>query len=141
VVEFIRTVITRDGGECTLQRGSELPEGAVMAVLMSRSGAWQTRALIRGFLPYMDGMATTYNTTAELLALGRDPRSTAAAARRVRELGGGFAIAREGRVVWEYAWPVVGIMSPDPFDRVRAALEALEQRVAAAGYGYDDIWY
>jgi adenine deaminase len=57
----------------------------------------------------------------------------AAAANRLIATGGGFAVAQDGIVVAELALPVAGLMSEQPFEAVRFALEEL--RHAATGLG------
>jgi adenine deaminase len=57
----------------------------------------------------------------------------ALAANRLGEIEGGFVVAEGGRVRAELALPVAGLMSLEPFEAVRAALEGL--RAAARGLG------
>ncbi|KQU51409.1 adenosine deaminase [Bosea sp. Leaf344] len=68
-----------------------------------------------------------------LCVVGVDEASMAAAANRLIEIGGGFAVADAGAVVAELALPIAGLMSDRPFETVRHDLEAL--RAAAKGLG------
>ncbi len=63
-----------------------------------------------------------------LVAIGADDASMMAAARRVAELGGGLAVAKEGEAVASLPLPVGGLMSPEPVEEIRKALD----RVVAA---------
>ena len=57
----------------------------------------------------------------------------ALAATRLGEMEGGFVVVADGKVLAELALPVAGLMSLEPFEVVRAALEDL--RDAARGLG------
>jgi adenine deaminase len=111
------------------------------AALVDRGGDWVSRALLSGFAANLEGLASTYNTTTHLLALGRDPRSIALAAGRVRKLGGGIVVVRDGDVVFELALPITGMMSGLPFDGVVKYNQELSRVMARAGYEYHDILY
>ncbi|MFL6563106.1 MAG: adenine deaminase C-terminal domain-containing protein, partial [Bacillus sp. (in: firmicutes)] len=88
------------------------------------------------------GMASTYNTTTELLVVGRNPEAMAKAAARVHEMGGGIAIVDGSDVVLEIPLPVTGMMTPAPsyniaFDYHERLLAALQER----GFPFHDILY
>jgi adenine deaminase len=57
----------------------------------------------------------------------------AAAVNRLRETEGGFAVARDGKVIAELPLPVAGLMSLKSFEAVHEALIPL--RAAAKGLG------
>src|SRR5215208_6817906 len=116
-------------------------EGNLHAALIDREGAWISRALVSGFAPNLDGLASTYNTTTHLLVLGRRPQSIARAARRVRELDGGIVILEDEKVTFELALPVSGMMTGLPFADVAELNRRLSRAVARAGYEHHDILY
>ena len=68
-----------------------------------------------------------------IACVGVDYDDMALAAKRLGELEGGFVVVENGRVRAELALPVAGLMSLEPFEVVRAALEDL--RSAARGLG------
>jgi adenine deaminase len=113
----------------------------VHAALVDRAGGWVSRAFVSGFAPNLEGLASTYNTTTQLLALGRNPRSVALAAGRVRELEGGIVIVRDGDVIFELALPITGMMSTLPFAGVVEHNRALSRVMKSAGYEHHDILY
>ncbi|MDQ3862302.1 MAG: amidohydrolase family protein [Actinomycetota bacterium] len=116
-------------------------EDLLHAALVDRGGEWISRALLSGFAPALDGLASTYNTTTQLLVLGREPRSMALAARRVRELGGGIVVVRGEEMVYELALPITGMMSGLPFADVVEQNRRLSRVMAGAGYEHHDILY
>jgi adenine deaminase len=118
------------------------------AALVDREGAWISRALVSGFAANLEGLASTYNTTTELLVLGtellvlgRSPHSMALAAERVTEMGGGIAVAAGGEVIFELALPITGMMSGLTFTEVVEQNRRLSRVMAGAGYVHHDVLY
>ena len=68
-----------------------------------------------------------------IACVGVNDADMAQAATRLGELEGGFVVVADGKVLAELALPVAGLMSLEPFEVVRAALEDL--RDAARGLG------
>ena len=68
-----------------------------------------------------------------LMLAGMDDGSMRLAAARLAELGGGFVVVDEGRVVAELALPVAGLVSSAPIAAVRADLDAVEAAARRLG--------
>lgn len=115
--------------------------GTLHAALVDREGDWISRALVSGFAADLDGLASTYNTTTQLLVLGRRPEAMAQAAKRVRQLGGGIVVVKGGDVVYELALSITGMMSGLPFAEIVEQNRRLSRMVAEAGYEHHDILY
>ena len=138
VIEFVSDVITNL--EEPLPE-DELPEGCLRAVHLTRDGRWISRALVRNFADELDGFATTATSSGHVLVFGRNPEAMALAASRVRDLGGGIALASGGHIVWESALPLAGIMTPGPFEEAHAVAKELKACLQDAGYPFSDPVY
>ncbi len=89
---------------------------------------------VRGFGLARGAIASTVcHDHHNLIAVGADYDAMALAARRLTEIEGGFCVAAEGRILAELALPVAGLMSPAPFEEVRAGL--VDLRAAARSLG------
>src|SRR5699024_11961969 len=97
-----------DGGADILEQ-----EGVVYTALIDRKGEWITRGVMERFAVHLDGMPSTYNTTTELLVVGKNPEAMAKAAARVHELGGGIVIVDGDSIVLEIPLPLTGMMVTD----------------------------
>lgn len=73
-----------------------------------------------------------------LIVVGVDEASMLAAARAVAEMGGGLAVAGEGRVQARLPLPVGGLMSDRPIGEVRAALDRVVQAARRLGSALHD---
>ena len=65
--------------------------------------------------------------------VGMDDGAMARAANRVRELSGGFVVADETGVLAEFALPLAGLMSLEPYEGVERALRPLRDAARALG--------
>ncbi|WP_449255714.1 adenine deaminase [Bosea sp. (in: a-proteobacteria)] len=119
--------------------GLALPDPAQDAVKVTvierhgRSGGIAT-GFVHGFGMKHGAIASSVgHDSHNLCVVGVDEASMAAAANRLIETGGGFAVADGGKVVAELALPVAGLMSERPFEAVRHDLETLRAAAKALG--------
>ncbi|PLR78738.1 adenosine deaminase [Bacillus sp. V3-13] len=117
-------------------------DGLLYAALIHRDGDWVSKAILERFAINLDGMASTYNTTTELLVVGRNPDAMAIAAVRVHEMGGGIVIVDGEKVVLEIPLPLTGMMTTDPsFDIAVEYHNKLLAAVQERGFPFHDILY
>jgi len=117
-------------------------EGLLYASLIDRNGKWVSKAILERFAVHLDGMASTYNTTTELLVIGRNPKAMAQAAKRVHELGGGIVIVDGEDIVVEIPLPFTGMMTDDSsFDQAVRYHDELLATVQQRGFPFHDILY
>jgi len=131
VIRLVSAVITR------LEERPPGPDD-LLAALLDREGRWVTNGLVAGFATALDGLASTLTTDFNIVALGRAPAAMAQAVNRVLALHGGIVLVEGGRVVWELALPLGGVMARAPLESAAAAEERLQQALAARGHPYHD---
>ncbi|WP_304459713.1 adenine deaminase C-terminal domain-containing protein, partial [Alicyclobacillus sendaiensis] len=116
--------------------------GLTYAALVDSDGQWITHAVVSNFVPLVDGMASTYNTTTHLLVMGRDPVSMARAVARVHAMEGGIALYQEGEERFCAALPFTGMMIMDHrFETALRVARGIAEAVREAGYPFHDILY
>lgn len=114
----------------------DLAQDAVKVTVIERHG--KTNGIATGFV-HGFGMkhgaiaSSVGHDSHNLCVVGVDEASMAAAANRLIEIGGGFAVADGGVVKAELALPVAGLMSDQPFEVVRHGLEGLRMEAKALG--------
>lgn len=146
VIRFDLAVITsRQDHRLPVRDGavdiSEKP-GLVYAALLDRAGRWISHAIIDRLMGGVEGFATTYNTTTQILAAGRDPAAIALAVERVVSLGGGIVLMEHGKPVLETPLPLAGMMTESPsFETALRHQQALLDAVRQRGYPFHDILY
>jgi adenine deaminase len=119
--------------------GEALPDLAQDAVKVTvierhgRSGGIAT-GFVHGFGMKRGAIASSVgHDSHNLCVVGVDDVAMAAAANRLIETGGGFAVADGDKIVAELALPVAGLMSEAPFEAVRHDLETLRAAAKALG--------
>jgi len=146
VIHLESAVITsrQDAQEVRLKDGRvdlEDQPKVLHAALVDREGGWISRSLVSGFAGNLDGLASTYNTTTHILALGKQPEAMAQASQRVRELDGGIVVVQAGEISYELALPITGMASELPFAEVVEENRKLSRIATEAGYEFHDILY
>jgi adenine deaminase len=94
--------------------------------------------LVRGFGLRAGAFASTVAHDAHnVVAVGVDAASILACVRRLGELGGGIAVARDGAVRGELALPVAGLLSDAPAEIVVERLDELHAQLREQGVTID----
>ncbi|MDR4888563.1 adenine deaminase C-terminal domain-containing protein [Fredinandcohnia sp. QZ13] len=117
-------------------------EGLMYSALIDRRGNWVSKAVLERFAVTLDGMASTYNTTTELLTVGRNPQAMAIAATRVHEIGGGIVIVDGDEIILEIRLPLTGMMTTNPsFEKAVEYHDKLLKTLQDRGFPFHDILY
>ncbi|RDJ21489.1 adenine deaminase [Bosea caraganae] len=114
----------------------DLAQDAVKVTVIERHGrnGGSATGFVHGFGMKHGAIASSVgHDSHNLCIVGVDAASMAAAANRLIEIGGGFAVADGGKVTAELALPVAGLMSDQPFETVRHGLEGLRAAAKALG--------
>ena len=115
-------------------------EGFCFLSLINRDGKWVTNGVIQGF-GNVEGLACTFNTAAEILAIGRNPKAMSAAVNRVLDIRGGIVVIEDGRVVHEFSLPLGGLMSDLSMTQLAQKDRELREFLSKRGYPYHDPLY
>ncbi|MCG6122290.1 MAG: adenine deaminase [Microvirga sp.] len=92
------------------------------------------RGFVKGFGMTRGAIASSVgHDSHNVTIVGADDSDMALAANRLGEIGGGFVVAQGGRVLAELSLPIAGLMSEEPFERVRDALGPLREAARALG--------
>ena len=85
------------------------------------------RGFINGFGLKRGALATSISHDAHnLLVLGANFDDMALAANRLAEIGGGYAVALNGEIIFDLPLPIAGLMSEQPLEEVANAMGRLE---------------
>lgn len=145
VIQLINPVITRVTEETLPVCGGRVqfsPEDdRLLAHLVDRSGAWITRGVLRGFGRGIDGLASTYNGSGDLLVLGQRPDAMARAANRALEQGGGIVWIQGEAERFNLPLPIGGAMSDRTVDELITLTEELTRELKNFGHPFHDPIY
>jgi adenine deaminase len=145
VIKLISTVITRiKRVEFPVRAGLvdvSAADGFCRVAMLDRRGRWIANGILEGYADRIDGIASTFNTALEILAIGQNPRAMASAVNRVMEMGGGIAAVENGRVAFEFPLTIGGMMSDRPMKELAEKEAELKEFLFRRGYPFHDPLY
>ncbi|GGE85337.1 adenine deaminase [Stappia taiwanensis] len=132
ITEHLTRSLPVAGGET----GADPAQDVVKVAVVERHGRSGNigRGFVSGFGLKSGAIASSVgHDSHNICVVGADDQSMATAVNRIAALKGGFVVADGDRVLAELALPLAGLMSLEPFETVRGALEGL--RAAARELG------
>ena len=144
VIKLISPVITRvewiefetSGGFIDISERERLS----FLTILNRGRKWVTNGIIDGF-GTVEGLASTFNTAAEILVIGRNLNAMSAAVNRVLEMKGGIVAVDNGRIAYEFPLPIGGIMSDKPMAEIAKKDLSFLKFLSKRGYPFHDPLY
>jgi adenine deaminase len=115
---------------------SDLAQDVIKVAVVERhgKGGGIGRGFVKGFGLKRGAIASSIgHDSHNICVIGADAADMALAVNRLGEIEGGFVVVEDQRILAELALPIAGLMSLEPFEAVRKALEKL--RSAAKGLG------
>jgi adenine deaminase len=109
--------LRRHGAFARLEPGGA--RGDTLALLAARDGTWTTATTLHGL--DLEGVASSYTGSGDILLLGRDPDPMLTAHAQVASYGGGMAGAGTG-----VPMPIFGSLSSEPLPRLAHQLTTFE---------------
>lgn len=118
------------------QTGVDLGRDIIKVAVIERHGLNGNHAngFVQGFGLKKGAIASTVgHDSHNICVVGVDEEDMAFAANRLGKIKGGFVVVEHGKVTGEIALPVAGLMSLEPYERVRDILHHLRQAAFALG--------
>jgi adenine deaminase len=144
-IDLISTVITKVEWVDLATKEGHLDLGPsndlCYITLIDRDGKWATNGIIRNFAVGLEGLASSYNTAAEILVIGNSPETMSRAVNRVLDLGGGIVAYEGDKMVYELGLPLGGVISREPMDFLAGKEDELKAYLSKNGHPYHDPLY
>ncbi|KIL72386.1 adenine deaminase C-terminal domain-containing protein [Bacillus badius] len=142
-IELVNNVITKP---YSLERDMSAEEIATtddesFLVLLDRQGKWRVNTTLKGFTSKVEGLASSFSNTGDILLIGKCKREMERAFNRMKEIGGGIVLAEGEKVIYEIPLALSGIMSTKPFEEIMDKEEKLKELLMERGYLYNDPLY
>lgn len=145
VIRLVSCVITRREETEFLTRDGFLDfrgrEGICLLSLLDWGGAWVSNGLLAGFADRVEGLASSFNTATQVLAIGQNPAAMRQAVNRVLEIGGGIVAFEGGKVAYELRLPLGGMMSDAPMTELAQKDREIRAFLSARGFPFHDPLY
>ncbi|QTD43041.1 adenine deaminase C-terminal domain-containing protein [Sporosarcina sp. Te-1] len=142
-IEMVNDVITKPYESNLDTKGDTLAAGQDESFLMllDRQGAWRVNTLIKGFATHVQGMASSYSNTGDIILIGKDKKAMLQAFTEMKKLGGGMVLIEDGQVVASVPLPIGGGLSAENVEVLIRQEKELKDALAERGYGFGDAVY
>ena len=142
-IEMVNDVITKPYTISIDTTDDQLADGHDESYLMliDRNGKWHVNTLIKGFATNVQGFASSYSSTRDIILIGKDKREMLHAFDEIKQIGGGMVIAEDGGIVARLPLTIGGGFSAEPMETLIAQELELKQALAERGYKNGDAVY
>ncbi|RSK25758.1 adenine deaminase [Bacillus sp. HMF5848] len=110
-------------------------------MLVDRYGEWRINTILKGFSNSVDGFASSYSTTGDIILIGKNKNSMIVAFNRMKELGGGIVVVDGNDVIHELPLTLMGVMSDKPLEELMVEEKGLKTILQERGYYFNDPVY
>lgn len=142
-IEMVNDVITKpyevtiDGSVDKLS--VEHDESFLM--LIDRNGKWRLNTFIKGFAHNIQGFASSYSNTGDIILIGKDKAQMLQAFREVKKMNGGMVLMEQGEKIACLELPIGGGLSASPVEELIDEELELKKALRERGYKHGDAVY
>ena len=142
-IEMVNDVITKpysitaNRDEKTLSMGTD----ESFLVMIDRKGKWLINTMIKGFDTHIEGFATSYSNTGDIILIGKSIEAMMFAFQKLKEINGGIILVEKGEVIAKIELPIGGFTSMSSVEEVIGKELHLKKAVRERGYIHSDFIY
>ncbi|HAQ08845.1 MAG TPA: adenosine deaminase [Bacillus bacterium] len=142
-IRMENSVITKPYSISIDVSGDELPSShdECFFMLVDKNGEWRINTVLKGFATSLQGLASSFSNTGDIILIGKSKQDMLAAFNRMKELNGGIVVCEGGVPVKEIPLRLQGIMSSHPVSELMAEEKQLLEYLKERGYKFADPIY
>ena len=110
-------------------------------MLIDRNGKWHVNTVIKGFATNVQGFASSYSNTGDIILIGKDKKEMLNAFNEIKRIGGGMVLSENGEVIATIPLPIGGGLSAEPVHILIGQEFELKKALAERGYTKGDAVY
>lgn len=110
-------------------------------MLLDRNGKWHVNTVIKGFATGIQGFASSYSNTGDIILIGKDKKEMHNAFKEIKRIGGGMVLSENGGIVATLPLAIGGGLSAEPVRKLIEQEIELKQALADRGYTKGDAVY
>ena len=101
-------------------------------MLIDRNGKWRVNTLIKGFATSVQGFASSYSNTGDIILIGKDKKEMLNAFNEIKRIGGGMVLSENGGIIPTIPLPIGGGLSAEPVEKL--ILQELDLKSASRSW-------
>lgn len=110
-------------------------------MLVDKHGKWRVNTLLKGFSTTVQGFASSYSNTGDIILIGNDKKEMLNAFHEIKRIGGGMVLVENGSIVVTVPLSIGGGVSAEPVETVMQQELALKKALKERGYRHGDAVY
>ncbi|WP_342506497.1 adenine deaminase C-terminal domain-containing protein [Sporosarcina sp. FSL K6-2383] len=110
-------------------------------MLVDRNGKWRVNTLIKGFATTIQGFASSYSNTGDIILIGKDKKEMLNAFNEMKRIGGGMVLYENGDIVATLPLAIGGGLSVEPVETLITQELALKKALTERGHKHGDAVY
>ncbi|WP_203248531.1 adenine deaminase C-terminal domain-containing protein [Sporosarcina beigongshangi] len=142
-IEMVNDVITKPYNvtiDTTVEKLADDHDESFL-MLIDRDGKWRVNTLIKGFARTVQGFASSYSNTGDIILIGKDKKEMLKAFREIKRIGGGMVLYENDSIVATLPLPIGGGLSAEPMEKLITQELELKKALADRGYTHGDAVY
>jgi len=142
-IEMLNDVITKPYNVTIDTKGDKLADDhdESFLMLLDRNGKWHVNAVIKGFATGIQGFASSYSNTGDVILIGKDKKEMHNAFKEIKRIGGGMVLSENGGIVATLPLAIGGGLSAEPVRKLIEQELKLKKALANRGYTKGDAVY
>ncbi|QUF66148.1 adenine deaminase [Bacillus atrophaeus] len=109
--------------------------------MLDKQGKWRVNTMVKGFASSVQGFVSSFTTTGDIIAIGKNKADMLLAFARMKEIGGGIVLAENGEILHEIPLHLCGCASSEKYETVLEKELKLKTLLAERGYQFSDPIY
>lgn len=110
-------------------------------VLVDREGKWRVNTLIKGFANAVEGFATSYSCTGDIILIGKNIEAMHFAFNEMKKMGGGIVLVENNEVIASIPLEIGASMSNKSVEEVIVKEKILKKAIKERGFTHGDVIY
>lgn len=110
-------------------------------MLIDRKGKWRVNTMIKGFANAIQGFASSYSTTGDILLIGKNIEDMKYAFNQLKEMKGGIVITEKSEVIASIPLSIGGFLFNGEIETLIDQEKKLKKALASRGYKKGDAIY
>ncbi|ART74957.1 adenosine deaminase [Sutcliffiella horikoshii] len=110
-------------------------------MLIDRKGKWRVNTILKGFGTHVQGFASSYSNTGDIVLIGKDKSAMMKAFQHMKDLGGGMVLVEDGEVICDIPLPLAGGLSDCRMEELMKQETELRNQLFERGYTFNDPIY
>jgi len=110
-------------------------------MLLNREGNWHVNTMIKGFATDVQGFASSYSNTGDILLIGKNKEDMIKAFEEMKARNGGIVLVEKGEVIADIPLTIGGLLYDGDVLALTEKENALKQALADRGYQLGDAIY